>query len=315
MKKKVLVVGAGNMAKSYLKVMKDMAVDYRFVCRTKDSAASFFHDTGVTPSHGGLESYLEREQPEFAIVATGVEHLAQAAALLIKRGTNNILLEKPGALKLTELESLRNQSRNAGCNVYIAYNRRFYQSVTTAIKHIERDGGLQSIHFDFTEWSDSISPLEKGLGVKEHWVLSNSSHVIDLAFFLAGKPKLISSYSSGSSDWHPSGMHFSGAGRTEAEVMFSYRADWNSQGRWAIAAYTKNNSYFLSPLEKLSYSPRNSLELKPMHFDDQLDKNYKPGLFLQVQHFLESNASTLCKIDDHSILFPIYNQIAGYRNC
>ena len=49
---------------------------------------------------------------------------------------------------------------------------------------IAEDGGVTSFHFEFTEWSHQIQHLQKAPGVMDHWVLGNSSHVLDLAFHL-----------------------------------------------------------------------------------------------------------------------------------
>ena len=69
---------------------------------------------------------------------------------------------------------------------------------------VESDGGIKSLSFDFTEWADKISLLEKPQEVKDRWILSNSSHVLDLAFYLVGKPKEIFCFQGGSIDWHKS---------------------------------------------------------------------------------------------------------------
>ena len=45
--------------------------------------------------------------------------------------------------------------------VYIAYNRRFFSSVMEESKIIKADGGITSLHFEFTEWADRIKELSK----------------------------------------------------------------------------------------------------------------------------------------------------------
>ncbi len=56
--------------------------------------------------------------------------------------------------------------------------------------YIAEDGGALSINFDFTEWSHKIKYLKNSGLAKRRWLVANSSHVIDLAFHLGGKPKI-----------------------------------------------------------------------------------------------------------------------------
>lgn len=308
----VLVVGAGGMAEDYYKVLSAQNASFDFVCRSENSARLFNEKTGFRPTAGGVEQYLELIVPAFAIVATGVEHLCDAAKILLSKGVKRVLIEKPGALYLDQLEELNTLSKANDAEVFIAYNRRFYSSVSKLRSLVDSDGGIQSLSFDFTEWSDRIEPLSKGEGVKERWVLSNSTHVIDLAFFLAGKPVELATFVSGGMSWHPSGSRFVGSGKTNKEALFSYRSDWDSQGRWGVTVYTKRYSYLLCPLEGLSRIPRNSVASEAVELDDQVDVEFKPGLYSQVATFLNGVNDSLCRLDEHLELVPIYEQIAGY---
>jgi predicted dehydrogenase len=300
------------MAEAYHKVLNAMGVEFDIVCRSEVSADLFFQKTGFKPASGGLQRYLDASVPTYAIIATGVEHLYEATKSLLEKGVKQLLIEKPGALHIEHLQEIRALSDTKGARVFIGYNRRFYASVSKLLALVEKDGGVQSVSFDFTEWSDSIAPLDKGDGVKEKWVLSNSTHVIDLAFFLAGKPAELSAYVKGGLPWHPSGSCFVGSGISEKNVLFSYRSDWNSQGRWGVTVYSTNYSYSLCPLEGLSRIPRNSVVPEQVDLDDKLDLDFKPGLYKQVQGFLNRSTNSMCTLQEHIQLFTTYEQIAGY---
>jgi predicted dehydrogenase len=141
--------------------------------------------------------------PDAAIVAVGIESLAEATIQLLNYGVNYILLEKPGigfASEIGPMVALANQKQ---ATVVLAYNRRFYSSVLKAGEIILEDGGVTSFNFEFTEWSHVIRTLEKHPAEHHNWFLGNSTHIIDTAFFLGGKPKELSSYFKGSLDWHP----------------------------------------------------------------------------------------------------------------
>ena len=120
-------------------------------------------------------------------------------------GCQSLLLEKPGALTHSELQLLQITAQEKGAKVWIAYNRRFYASVQKLRQLVAADGGITSAVFEFTEWSHRLKDLQKAPGVKEHWLLANSTHVIDLAFHLIGLPAegQWQGWHGGSICWHP----------------------------------------------------------------------------------------------------------------
>ncbi|MGH1429896.1 MAG: Gfo/Idh/MocA family protein [Neptuniibacter sp.] len=311
----VLLVGAGGMSADYAKVLSAMNVPFEAVCRSEIKAKEFSARHNVTCLPGGVERYLEQnETPSHAIVAVGVDGLDQVTRYLISRGVKNILVEKPAALYQSEIDNLTALSNEKDVSIYVAYNRRYYQSVQMLVKMAEEDGGLTSLHFDFTEWSDRIAPLEKGDNVKERWVLSNSTHVIDLAFYLAGAPLEMHSHTQGKLKWHDSAARFFGSGLTDRGVAFTYRADWDAPGRWGVTAYTRNYKFDLCPLEELYVTDRNKVVPRKIDLDNNVDIDFKPGLYLQVEVFLtKPKNSNLCSLTDHQAVFSQYADIAGYR--
>jgi predicted dehydrogenase len=312
--KNILLVGAGGMAQSYFDVLQTTGFTFEVVCRSLSSADIFEQAKGYRPIVGGVSTLLKSGSiPEHAIVAVGVEHLSEVAEALIKAGVKSILVEKPGGLFHSNIQGLNVLAIKNKAKVYVAYNRRFYTSVSKLLAIADTDGGIRSLSFDFSEWADMIAPIKKGPNVKERWVLSNSTHVIDLAFFLAGKPKEINAYVSDGLDWHRSGSKFTGSGLTERGVLFSYRADWDAPGRWGLIAYTNNYKLELLPLEGLLVTERNSVVASPVELDDENDKLYKPGVFEQLRAFMSGDTSKLCPLAEQLQNYPLYAQIAGYE--
>ena len=316
MNKNIWLIGAGQMAVDYHKVLNDLDVPYMVVGRGESSAKSFKIKTGIKPFVGGLKTFLS-ENPKkctHAIVAVGVELLAETTKQLLKYGIKNILVEKPGGLNKEEIESVAKLTTEKDANVFVAYNRRFYASVLKAKEIIEMDGGVTSFNFEFTEWSHKIEPLKTAEGVKENWFLANSTHVVDLAFYLGGQPIEISSFVSGGLDWHPSGSIFSGAGLSERGALFSYQANWESAGRWSVEMLTKEHRLILRPLEKLQIQKRGSVKVDFVEgIDYSLDEKYKPGLFLQVKYFLIYDTRSM--IDFHALcqFIEVYYKISNYK--
>lgn len=307
------LIGAGPMAQSYSKVLQSMGIDFEVIGRNSASAEQFELMTGIRVRRGGLSKVLTYSRaPENAIVAVGVEILAEVAAELISAGTRRILLEKPGALNTIKIQELKSKAEEFKVKILIAYNRRFYASTELARRLIAEDGGAVSCNFEFTEWSHLIAPLIKAPGVKEMWFLANSSHVVDLAFHLCGSPKNLRAFHSGALDWHPSAARFCGSGFTEQGVLFNYHADWEAPGRWGVEVLTRRRRFIFRPMELLQVVQQGSVKFELVPLDDRLDKEYKPGVYAQTKAFLNKHDGIFCTIDEQLRHCAFYDEMAGY---
>lgn len=293
---KLILVGTGLMASDYSKVLKELNEDFLVIGRGKASSKRFESETGIEPITGGLSVFLENydiSKVKKAIIAVGTEQLMLTMKELVRKGIKNILIEKPGAISIAELVGNESFITNYGKNIYVAYNRRFYASTIEVKKMIDKDGGLDSFHFEFTEWSHKIEPLEKYPGVKEGWFFANSSHIVDLSFYLGGNPVQMSSYTaSGNLKWH-SNSNFAGAGMTKSGALFSYKANWEAPGRWGIELMTKKRRIILQPIEEIKVQEIGSVEINEFKFNNELDLTFKPGIYLQTKLFLESSDELL----------------------
>lgn len=310
----ILLVGAGLMAKDYAKVLKAQGQDFVVIGRGEESARTFFNDTGVKVQTGGLVSFLENNSTIFdaAIVSVGVEQLQASTSLLINSGIKNVLVEKPAGLTISEIEQLAAETEKLNAKVFVAYNRRFYASVDKALEIIQQDGGVTSFDYELTEWGHVISTVTKADGVKENWFMGNTTHVVDLAFFLGGAPKEIRCFTSGSLDWHSRSSIYSGAGISTTGALFSYHGNWSAPGRWSVDVLTNKHRLIFRPMEKLQIQKLGSVALEFVEIDDSLDLNFKPGLYKQVESFLSGDQQRLCAIDEHLEKSVIYTKMAGY---
>jgi predicted dehydrogenase len=298
----VLLIGAGKMAQDYAKVLKAIGVDFKVIGKSRENAATFEIETGVSVLTGGILHVFPELKEKFthAIVATNVESLSEITTYLLKRGIKTILVEKPGALYLNELKDVLTEKGKKNANIYIAYNRRFYSSVIKAKELIQEDGGIRSFTFDFTELSHVIEKLEKPKEVLQQWFYGNSTHVVDLAFYLGGEPKQFSSFISRGLKWHPNASVFTGSGVTKNNVLFSYHANWESPGRWGVNIFTDNYQMIFKPLEELHIQKKGEFVISKVELEDQLDKDFKPGLYRQVEALLSNyQEAPLLSLEDH----------------
>lgn len=309
----IWIIGAGVIAREYAKVLKALGKEFICIGRSEKTAKEFEEASGAVAITGGLENYLAThpEQPEAAIVATNLGSLSVNTISLIKYGVRRVLCEKPGFLFPNELKEVAEVCQIVDAEIYFAYNRRFYASTLAAEKIIDEDGGLLSFNFEFTEWGHVIAQYNKPQDELKNWFYANSSHVVDLAFFLGGNPVEMTCYSKDAAEWH-NPINFAGAGRTDKNVLFNYQANWNAPGRWAVEFLTSKHRIYLKPMEQLQMQDKGSVKVYPVEIDDHLDKEFKPGFYLETKSFLEGEESRLCGIKEQEThLKLVYNRILG----
>lgn len=311
---KIALIGAGPMAMAYADVLKDLDTDIRVIGRGEKSAATFKEKTGLEVRTGGLEGYLGSGEklPDHAIVSTPVDALAPNTKALIAAGIKNVLVEKPAGLTPEETQELSDFADKHDAKVYVAYNRRFYSSVMAAKKLIEADGGATSLRMEFSEFAFRIKDVPTAAHIKSQWLYANSTHVLDMGFFLAGYPKAISGTQAGGSNWHPAGSQFVGHGQLENGGLFSYHADWDATPRWMVEVMTPKRTLMFNPLEKLNERSPEGFAITPVELDDDLDTKFKPGLHAQTDAFLRGDATDLATIASHADhMENIYKVIRG----
>ena len=215
---------------------------------------------------------------------------------------------------MEDFKLLKSLSDEHSATVNIAYNRRFYASTRLAKKYITEDGGVSSFQFEFTEWLHTFEKFGTLSQVLSWLFLGNSTHVVDLAFFLGGKPKEITCYKK-RNDSICSGYNviFAGAGISETEALFSYQANWMAPGRWGVEVMTANHRLIFRPLEKLQVQQMKTTRIDFADADYTLDIDYKPGLYLETAAFLEHNEDfkDLCSLDEQLSNLSIYQKISG----
>jgi predicted dehydrogenase len=307
----IYVIGAGPMAVDYAKILKSMNVPFTVVGRSQTSCDKLKAETGAECISGGFEAWFKTltDIPKQVIVAVSEENLGSVTEALIKKGVAKILVEKPGAATYEEVNKLIEAQANSPSQVYVGYNRRFYASVQMAKKLIAEDGGVQSFFFEFTEWGHVIRNKVCPPLVKEEWLWHNSSHVMDLAFYLGGFPEKISSYKSGSLDWHSRASKYSGAGMTSSGALFSYMANWAAPGRWVVEILTSQRRFIFKPLEKLQVQKLGSVAVEEFAIENEQDLNFKPGLYKQVEAFIKNDSKILVTLDQQKSNLNWYKAI------
>jgi predicted dehydrogenase len=315
MNNEIWLIGTGQMAMDYAKVLNGLSLSFLVIGRSEEKCKAFHEKFENQVISGGIQNYLNTKPaiPKKVIIAANVEELDTISALLINFGIKDILVEKPGVAEPNNIGKLADLANTKNVNLLIAYNRRFYSSVLKAEEIIQEDGGLSTFNFEFTEWGHVIKPTAKHETDFHYWFLWNSTHVVDLAFFMGGIPKQMSAFHSGSLDWHPSSSAFAGAGISDKDALFSYQANWEAPGRWVVEMLTKKHRLYFKPMEKLQIQEIGSVAVNPVEIDDKLDTDFKPGLYLQTKAFISGDYTRFCDINEQKrMITDVYLKMSGY---
>ena len=146
----IYLIGTGPMAQEYAKVLKSINREFYVIGRGASSAEKFSETIGLQPFVGGIDLFLENQNftvDDYVIIATGTESLMPTLKKSLTAGAGRVLVEKPAAKSIEELLENEGFLEQYSKRVSLAYNRRFYSSVQEALKLIEEDGGLVSMHF------------------------------------------------------------------------------------------------------------------------------------------------------------------------
>ena len=314
----VTLVGLGNMGKQYLSALEALSIRrIRVIGRSTESLEMLKERPEIVKISGGFEQASFKPDPEeLGIIAVPTQLLMPAARHLASLGFRKLLIEKPVALRSVEISALVEELRRQEVLAVTAYNRVAYPSFLECRSRAEREGGITSCTYTFTElissdWEWIFPPEELA-----RWGLSNSLHPIGMAHRLIGPAREWTGYRKGGLSWHPAGSIFVGSGQSDRGIPFSYQADWGSTGRWSVEVHTPFSSYRLCPLERLfrRVEARGDWVEVPL---STFDPKVKAGLVEQVAAILHPEIRQripLVSLEETAELARYGEKVFGYEN-
>ena len=318
---KVFLIGSGYMAKEYAKVLKEINIDFIVSSRNIENLERFSKENeNVYYKPYNMLKKSDFTDINFAIIAVSVENLYEVCKEIITLGCKLILLEKPGTLTSYESSELYKYAIKNKCEIRIAYNRRFFQTIKYLKNFLKNDYPI-SCFFDFTEWKSSIQNSGINERVLARWAIANSSHVFDTVKYLLGNfhQLNVKAFENDMLSWHKTSI-FIGDGYL-GRVPFSYSTSWISPGRWNIEIMTLLSRYKLSPMEKLQVLKHDTVVWSEIQINNDIDINYKSGLYEMLNYFIDRFVKHNLELDDvlpdllenYDLLMTI-EKIAGYKN-
>ncbi|MCR9204820.1 MAG: Gfo/Idh/MocA family oxidoreductase [Halobacteriovoraceae bacterium] len=304
-----LIIGTGQMGRQYCLALKKLKRDFLVLGNTETSSIKFKEEMNVEVFPGSFannESIFEGNEFENVYLVVLENQISNCLEELNKRQSfKKVFIEKPGAANPEELRKLA--KRMPEDKFFVSYNRRFYQSVRKLETLIKEEGGVTSCHFDFTEATDRILSLNIPNERLEHWLFLNSTHVIDLAFYLIGDPRSMTCKNSGEKSWHGTGDHFMGMGESNRGIPFTYNSDWGCPGRWGIELTTSESKYFLKPMEQLHVQRKGTFSVEEISLEKT--DGIKEGIFEIVEDASSHQMDRFLSLSDHAEKSNLYELI------
>jgi len=284
---KIVIVGAGNMAREHLKAMTAMphveiAGIYSRTTSRSDVLAQEFSIDIVADSIADLYEKTRAHGVVIAVNELSTEEVCSEAMAYPWQ----LLVEKPIGLDLKSTRRILAVADSAKSHFYVAMNRRHYSSTLAALKILESLDAARVVQVFDQEDPSSALKVGRTKQVCDQWHFANSIHLIDLFHvFCRGAPVTINNLISWRSGYDPKATH--SIINFDSGDTGIYHSVWNAPGPWAVAIETPQKRLEMRPLESLvvqSYPARNTDKV-PVN---DMDLSFKPGFFRQMDQFVKA---------------------------
>lgn len=288
-------IGCGPVARFHADVFRELGVSIASLCATRESDRSerFRNEYGNPRFFTNVEAMLDAGDINALCVLGSWKNQDQFFAPVFKRKIPS-LFEKPVSLKSSAIrEALAHPQ--AESLIQVGYNRRFYGCVAEARRFIARSQ-LRAIEVRIPESLSDDTDSEYRANV----FLSNSSHVIDLVFFLLGKSvwRQLAAHRLSDSAGRSSG--FTGYFDVDGLPLL-LMAKWNAPANFGVTLHSDTESFDLTPVELgrhmggftvvdptpqvpiRRYLPKTLKEFMP----SPIDTRFKAGFLMQAIDFIE----------------------------
>ena len=300
MKKSVVIIGAGYMAEEYSKVLlklkKKNFIDISGIySRTFSKANNLKKKYKIQNCYSNLDLMMKTVKPSHVIVAVSEISTLSVCKILSKYKVN-VLIEKPCGYNESQSKKISKIFKK-NKNVYLALNRRYFNSTIRAKKLLRKDEKRNILVLDQQEPNP-----KRPKKIRDNWMYANSIHLIDYILnFCRGKIKKIS-------------LNKSIKNIRDITVIFSsgdvanYKACWGMPGPWGVIVNTKSIYIKLMPLENLEF--RSNLEkYKLEKLKIYNEKKFKPGLLHLTSKFLENKRRKLYTLNYNLKLMSLIKKI------
>ncbi len=286
---RIAVAGAGRHARRHLEVLSAMAnVDLVGICnRGNSDITALAQQYRVAQTFDDYRIMLDVTRPDGVIVAVShFETVSVAAECLTRRIP--CLIEKPAGFtsdKTARLATLANENH---CLNMVGVNRRFLSVLHQGLSAILQEGPLIGIVIEAPEAIRRIRTEGRfDPRLYDLWFVGNSIHCIDLFRCIGGE---VDGFCGFKNSWEErNGDSFTAIMRLSSGCLGTFVAHWHAGGSWSIKLYGDGVRVEISLAGNTSgeiYRGKRRFSI-PV---DPIDRQYKPGLYVQDQTFVKALA-------------------------
>ena len=287
-KVRIAVAGAGKFAQVHLGVLSEIPnVEIVGVSNRGNSDISGFNTAfNVERTFNDYNIMLDETEPDGVFVLVSHFETVNVAKNCLERGISSFI-EKPAGYTSKETASLAKVANQNNCLNMVGLNRRFISVIQIALTRILQHGPLKGIIIDAPEGirmhraSGRLDPKLYDL-----WLVANTIHAVDLFRCLGGEVEEICSFKRCREE--ENGDSFSSIVRLSDGCLGSFNSHWNSAGGWCLSMYGEGikTETSLSNYNTIVYQGKNKYSI-PI---DPIDKQFKAGLYVQDQSFINALA-------------------------
>ncbi len=321
---RVGIVGSGVVAQiihlPWLTRQEDIQVVA--LCETDVRKATMVAERFSIPGiYQDIEEMLNREALDVAFILTPTNMHLPMALLALKHNCH-LFIEKPVARNAREAKKIADAARKANRHVMVGMQNRFRADVEP-IKTFLDDNQLGDVFFVKTGWLQTGEKLDKSSWVFNKKIagggvlLDLGIQLIDLAWWINGKPKLMTVTASSTNikkdleveDYLSAYMTFDNGMTLFGEFSWDFPI---GKDRFYLDVYGKKGSGWLSPLRIQRLWRGQVLNITPdvkIHPRSIFKKSYEAELN-HFFEFLRGNENTLIStIDEAVVVMEMIDQI------
>ena len=295
---KIGYIGSGPISNFHIPALEKNGLTISAIGTTKDSkrcleiARKFNLENKYCK--GGWEEVSDKDLDAYIICVEINETFKILEHILSKN--KPILVEKPVNYTLSPMERILNHSNVD--NIFVGYNRRFYETTNQLKTYCEiSKGGTITVNIP-----DSV------LGIKN--IIGNACHMIDLTRYLIGEFKILNKIVQPNLE-NTDIEYFSALCRNDKWTIL-FNAHSLIPSNFSISVNSGKNVFEMKPIEKLSvYEGMNIIEPTPeeplrkyvpkLKFSKFEDSSLKPGfdnMYKNFKLFVEKKKSNNCSFED-----------------
>ncbi len=310
MMKSISIIGAGNMAREYLKVLQDLnhCKVLGIFSRSRNKALEISREFNIGYVASSVSDLYEKTKSDMVIICVNEESTLEVAKEVFNFAWAS-LFEKPFGINPTQTELISSYANDAkNLNIYIALNRRYYETTTCIQAQLDKISDRRVININDQE--DTVSAKSSGRSDLEikYWHYLNAIHIIDFALiFGRGDVTDVIQSSTDLADKEfvkNAIIHFSSGDKA------IYQCLWNRPSPWFVTVSVSTRRFIMQPLESCYETTQEDRSPKKL-IESTYDKEYKPGLYNMINLFLdyEKNKSQLVTIKKYNQLSSLISKI------